>query len=79
MVKVAAKFLAFTVYMAMLVAFLAGLKTIILNYTDFSSWITPTICYFLTRLKVDFLISSSIAFSSANWLKSKVAAYWTNL
>ena len=72
------KGLAFTAYMALLVGILVSLKTIIQNYTDFSSWMTPTICYFLTRLQADFLISSAIAFASANWLKAKVANYWTH-
>jgi len=78
MFKLIGKGLAFTFYMAFLVGILLSLKEIVLSYTDFSSWITPTICYFLTRLKVDFLISSTIAFSSANWLKSRITSYWTN-
>lgn len=78
MLKFVAKGLAFTAYMAFLVGILLSLKELVINYTDFSSWITPTICYFLTRLKVDLLLSSYIAFASANWLKSKVVNYWTN-
>ncbi len=78
MLHLIGKGLAFTLYLAMLVSILATFKVIIVNYTDFTSWITPTVCYFLTRLKVDFLIGTSISFASANWLKSKVAKYWTN-
>lgn len=77
--RIAIKVLAFTAYMAMLVTFLVSLKAIVIQYTDFNSWMTPTICYFLTRLKVDILLSSFIAFASANWLKSKVVDYWTNI
>ena len=76
--KYIGKFALFSMYMALLVAILLSVKDLVLSYTDFSSWITPTICYFLTRLKADFLISSVIAFSSANWLKSRITSYWTN-
>ena len=78
MLHLIGKALLFAGYMAFLVVILASLKTIVMSYTNFSSWITPTICYFLNRLEADTLIGSSIAFSSANWLKSKVTNYWTN-
>ena len=76
--NVVAKIALFVVYMALLTGILLSLKEIILNYTDFSSWITPTMCYFLERLQVPYLLSTSIAFGSANWLKAKIANYWTN-
>jgi len=78
MLHMLGKGLAFGLYMAFLVAILVSLKELVVSYTDFTSWITPTICYFLTRLKADILISSAIAFASANWLKSKVSNYWTS-
>jgi hypothetical protein len=72
------KALVFAFYIAGLALVLSGLKEILVAYTDFTAWITPTICYFFTRLQVDLLISSSIALASANWLKSKITNYWTN-
>ena len=76
--KIVAKILGFTIYLAFLVAILVGLKEILITYTDFSSWMKPTVCYFLNRLQADILIASSIAFASSNWLKARVVAYWTN-
>ena len=78
MAKMVGKFLGFVAYMALLAGLILALKELLVQYTDFSSWITPTICYFFTRLQVDFLLSSFIAFASANWLKAKIANYWTN-
>ena len=78
MKAMAAKFLAFSAYMAFLVGILVGMKEILIQYTDFSSWMKPTVCYFLTRLKADIILSSAIAFASANWLKLKIVSYWAN-
>jgi len=76
--KKVTKVLTFTAYLALLVAVLNGVKDFALANIDFSSFMTPTICFFLTKLHAFSLLSSYFAFASANWLKAKTVQFWTS-
>ena len=76
--KKGAKMAFFAVYTALLIAVLNGVKDVVVNNFDISSFMTPTICYFLNRLNAFGLLSTYIAFISANWLKSKTVQFWTS-
>lgn len=75
--KKGAKLAFFTVYTALLIAVLTGVKDIVLSNVDTSAFMTPTICWFLTQLNAFGLLSAYFAFISANWLKSKMVQFWT--
>ena len=76
--KQGAKIAFFAVYTVLLVTVLNGVKDVVLNNFDTSSFMTPTICYFLNRLNAFGLLSTYIAFISANWLKKKTVQFWTS-
>ncbi len=76
--KKVSKVAFFAVYTALLVAVLQGLKDVVINNFDVSGFMTPTICYFLTRFDAFGLLSTYISFISANWLKSKTVQFWTS-
>lgn len=75
--KKGAKLAFFTVYTALLIAVLTGVKDIVLSNVDTSAFMTPTICWFLNSLNAFGLLSAYFAFISANWLKSKMVQFWT--
>ena len=47
------------------------------GFIDMGSFMTPTICWFLTQLNAFELLSTYFAFASANWLKMKMVQFWT--
>ncbi len=76
--KKATKAVFFTAYLALLIAVLSGVKDFVIANVDTSSFMTPTICFFLTKLHAFALLSSYFAFASANWLKAKTVQFWTS-
>lgn len=76
--KKGAKIAFFTVYTTLLVTVLVGVKDFVISNVDTSSFMTPTICFFLNQLNAFGLLSTYFAFISANWLKSKMVQFWTN-
>jgi len=75
--KKGAKLAFFTVYCTLLITVLSGIKDFVLANVNMSSFMTPTMCYFLTQLNAFGLLSAYFAFISANWLKSKMVQFWT--
>ncbi|ASC94217.1 hypothetical protein [Sulfurospirillum diekertiae] len=76
--KISAKKAAiYTAYTALLVEILNSVKDYAMAHSDFSSFMTPTICYFFTQLNVSGLLTTYFAVVSANWLKAKVVQFWT--
>jgi len=75
--KKVTKAVFFTAYLAVLIAVLDGVSNFALSHINTSSFMTPTICYFLTKLQAFSLLSSYFAFASANWLKAKTVQFWT--
>ncbi|WP_263833718.1 hypothetical protein [Sulfurospirillum oryzae] len=75
--KKGVKLAFFTVYTALLIAVMNGVANFALNHVDVSSFMTPTICWFLMKLKAFSLLSTYFAFMSANWLKRKMVQFWT--
>ena len=75
--KTGAKMAFFTVYCALLVAVLRGVENFALQYIDMSSFMTPTICFFLTKFGAFDALGAFFAFMSANWLKAKMVQFWT--
>lgn len=73
----AKKAVIFTAYTALLIEVLNGVKDYAMAHSDFSSFMTPTICYFFTQLDVANLLSTFFAVVSANWLKAKIVQFWT--
>lgn len=72
-----AKLAVFTLYTGMLLFFLNGVANFAMSHIDMSSFMTPTICFFLTQFGAPNLLSTFFAFMSANWLKAKIIQYWT--
>jgi hypothetical protein len=72
------KIAIFTIYLVVIVSVVDGVKDYVLSNFDTSSFMTPTICYFLNELNAFSLISAYFGFMSINWLKSKVIQYWSN-
>lgn len=72
-----AKLAVFSIYTAMLIAFLHGVSNFAMEHMNFSSFMTPTICWFLSQLKALDLLATYFSFMSANWLKAKIIQYWT--
>lgn len=75
--KTGAKLAFFTVYTALLVAVLRGVENFAMSHIDMSSFMTPTICFFLTKFGAFDALGAFFAFLSANWLKSKMVQFWT--
>ena len=73
----AKKIAFFSVYCGLLLAVMTGVKDFAMNHTNFSSFMTPTICFFFTKLKAFEILSTYFAFISANWIKTKVVNFWT--
>ena len=67
----------YTAYTALLIEILNGVRDFALDHIDFSSFMTPTICYFFTQLNVFGLLTTYFSVISANWLKSKIVQFWT--
>jgi len=72
-----AKLAVFSIYTAMLIFFLNGVSDFAMSHISSSSFMTPTICWFFTKLKAFDLLATYFSFMSANWLKSKIIQYWT--
>jgi hypothetical protein len=76
--KKGAKLAFFTVYTTLLITVMNGVADFALNHFDTSSFMTPTICWFLTQLGAFDILGAYFSFMSANWLKSKMVKFWTN-
>jgi len=72
-----AKMAVFTLYTGMLLFFLNGVANFAMAHMDFSSFMTPTICWFFTQLNAGNLLATYFSFLSVNWLKAKIIQYWT--
>ncbi len=75
--KKGAKLAFFTLYTTLLVTVMSGVKDFAMAHVDMGSFMTPTICWFLTQLNAFELLSTYFAFASANWLKMKMVQFWT--
>lgn len=75
--KKGAKLVFFTAYTALLIEVLTGVANFAMSHINMSSFMTPTICWFLTQLNAFELLSTYFAFASANWLKMKIVQFWT--
>jgi len=75
--KNGAKLAFFTVYTALLVTVMNSVFNFAMNHVDVASFMTPTICWFLTKLKAFDLLSVYFSFMTANWLKRKMVQFWT--
>lgn len=67
----------FAVYLILLTTVLNGIKDFVLAHTNISSFMTPTMCFFLNQLNAFGLLGAYFAFKSSNWLKSMIVKYWT--
>lgn len=75
--KKGAKLAFFTIYTTLLITVMKGVSDIAMAHMDMSSFMTPTICWFLSQLHALELLSTYFAFASANWLKMKMVQFWT--
>lgn len=72
-----AKLAVFSLYTGMLIVFLTGVFNFAMSHINMSSFMTPTICWFLTQFRFSEILGAYFSFMSANWLKSKIIQYWT--
>lgn len=75
--KKGAKLAFFTIYTTLLITVMTGVSNFAMSHIDMSSFMTPTICWFLTQLKAFDLLATYFSFMSANWLKMKMVQFWT--
>lgn len=76
--KKGAKIAFFTVYTTLLITVMNGVASFAMQHIDMSSFMTPTICYFLRKFQAFDLLGTYFSFMSANWLKTKMIDFWTS-
>ena len=77
MLRIIAKIALFGAYVIFLVALMDWLKDFLINYIDMS-FMTPSMCWFFTKLKLFELLSTFISVMSAVFLKKSLFNYWAS-
>lgn len=67
----------FGAWVAVLLGLLTGMKELLELYVDFD-FLSPTMCWFATKLKLWQIFSTFIAVMSSLYLKKMIFKYWSN-
>lgn len=77
MFRLAIRIALFGAWVTVLLALMTGIKELLINYVDFS-FITPSMCWFATKMKLWEILSTFISVMSSLYLKKMIFQYWSN-